>query len=158
MNPIHAEAVAVSGIDAEIVRKPIKNLHLGVYPPDGRVRVAVPIRIDDDAVRLAVITRSRWIRKQRRQFDAQERQSRREMVSGESHYVEGRRCRLHVVEHDGPASILLPNNCFIELKVRSGSTREQREAVLQRWYRKRHWRLHREELNRQPLPHKDWSY
>ena len=78
--------IIVSGITVEVVRKSIKNLHLGVYPPYGRVRVAAPLAVSDDAVRLAVISRLGWINRQREKLDAQQRQSRREMVRGESHY------------------------------------------------------------------------
>ena len=49
--------ISVSGMQVDVVRKDIKNLHLGVYPPEGRVRVAAPLRVDDEAVRLAVITK-----------------------------------------------------------------------------------------------------
>src|SRR5688572_9285773 len=93
--------IEVRGMPIEIVRKDIKNLHLGVYPPAGRVRVAVPLRIDDDAVRLAVISRLGWIRRQQVHFNQQERQSQREFATGESHYFRGRRYRLKVVPHEG---------------------------------------------------------
>ena len=76
----------VRGIRVEVVRKDIKNLHLGVYPPMGRVRVAVPLVISDEAVRLAVIDKLGWIKRQRTKFAQQPRQSQREMVNGESHY------------------------------------------------------------------------
>src|SRR5260370_343457 len=91
--------IRVRGLAVQIARKEIKNLHLGVYPPNGRVRVAVPLRIGDDAVRLAVIGKLGWIQKQRARFAAQTRQTAREMASGESHYYLGRRYRLRVVEH-----------------------------------------------------------
>lgn len=129
--------IEVRGIPVEVVRKDIKNLHLGVYPPKGRVRVAVPHRLDDEAVRLAVISRLSWIRRQQKGFKGQDRQSQREMITGESHYVQGRRYRLNVIEHDGPASVSLPNNTTMELRVRPGTSREKREAVLHRWYRQR---------------------
>ncbi len=129
--------IEVRGIPVEVVRKDIKNLHLGVYPPNGRVRVAVPLRLDDEAVRLAVISRLGWIRRQQHGFEQQDRQSQREMVTGESHYVQGRRYRLTVIEHDGPASVCLPNNRMLALQVRPGTNRDQREAVLHRWYRQR---------------------
>ncbi len=129
----------------EVIRKEIKNLHLGVYPPNGRVRVAAPLHLDDEAVRLAVITRLGWIRRQQAGFEQQERQSEREMVTGESHYIQGRRYRLNVIEHSGPAAIHLPNNTTIELRVRPGSDRAQREAILHRWYR-RHLRAQIPEL------------
>ena len=129
--------IEVRGIPVEVVRKDIKNLHLGVYPPNGRVRVAVPLRLNDEAVRLAVISRLGWIRRQQNDFEQQERQSQREMVTGESHYVQGHRYRLDVIEHNGPASVCLPNNRTLELRVRPGTSRDKREAVLHKWYRKR---------------------
>ncbi len=121
----------------EIVRKDIKNLHVGVYPPKGRVRVAAPLRLDDEAIRLAVISRLGWIRRQQESFQQQDRQSQREMVTGESHYYQGRRYRLDVIEHDGLPSVNLPNNTAMELRVRAGADRDVREAVLHRWYRHR---------------------
>ncbi len=127
----------MQGIPVEVVRKDIKNLHLGVYPPEGRVRIAVPLRLDDEAIRLAVISRLKWIRRQQDSFERQERQSEREMITGESHYVEGRRYRLDVIEHEGPAAVCLRNNTTLELRVRPGTSREKREAVLHHWYRQR---------------------
>ncbi len=128
--------IEVSGIVIEIVRKDIKNLHLGVYPPNGRVRVAVPLHLDDEAVRLAVVARLGWIRRHQERFAAQERQSQRAMVTGESHYVLGQRYRLHVSEHDGAPSVSVRNRTTLDLRVRPGSDRAQREAVLQAWYRR----------------------
>lgn len=127
--------IEVQGIPVEIVRKDIKNLHVGVYPPNGRVRVAAPLRLDDDAVRLAIVTRLGWIHRQQRGFLEQDRQARPEMITGESHYYMGRRYRLDVIEHDAPPGIRLKNNTTMELQVRPCATRDQREAVLNRWYR-----------------------
>ena len=98
------------GIPVEIVRKDIRNLHLGVYPPNGRVRVAVPLHLDDEAVRLAVISRLGWIHRQQDGFERQDRQSEREMITGESHYVEGRRYRLAVIEVDAAPGVRIRNN------------------------------------------------
>ena len=129
--------IEIRGIPVEIVRKDIKHLHLGVYPPEGRVRVAAPLRLDDDAVRLAVISRLAWIRRRRAEFEGQDRQSRRDFVSGESHYFEGRRYRLDVVPTNGPTGIRLRGNAWIEMRVRPGTSRDGREALLYRWYRDR---------------------
>jgi len=125
----------VSGIPVEVVRKDIKNLHLAVYPPQGRVRVAVPLRTSDETVRLAVISRLGWIRRQQSTLDQQERQSARGMVTGESHFVQGRRYRLDVIEQDTPASVVIRNSKTLELRVRPDTNREKREEVLGRWYR-----------------------
>jgi hypothetical protein len=126
----------VSGIPVDIVRKDIKNLHLAVYPPHGRVRVAVPLRTSDETVRLAVISRLGWIRRQQNALDHQVRQSQREMITGESHFVQGRRYRLNVIEEDAPASIAIRNGRTLELRVRPETDEEKRREVLQRWYRR----------------------
>lgn len=129
--------IEVQGIPIEVVRKDIKNLHVGVYPPLGRVRVAAPANVSDEAIRLAVVSRLAWIRRQQRSFFEQRRESEREMTSGESHYYQGRRYRLEVIEHDGPASVTLKGKSKLQLKVPAGAHRDAREAVLQRWYRAR---------------------
>jgi len=127
--------ITVGGLAVEVVRQPIKNLHLGVYPPNGRVRVAAPLAIIDDAVRLAVIGKLSWIKRQRAKFKGQPRQSRREMVTGESHYFLGRRYRIRVIEQAGAAKVVQRNSSTLELYVRAGANAELREWVLQRWYR-----------------------
>lgn len=127
--------ITVSGIQVQVVRKPIKNLHLGVYPPNGRVRVAAPLSVSDQAVRLAVVGKLGWIKRRRAKFEDQPRQSKREMVSGESHYVWGRRYRLRVVQSDEKASILRRSNHRLELRVSPGTDTEGREVILHRWYR-----------------------
>jgi predicted metal-dependent hydrolase len=125
----------VSGIKVEVVRKDIKNLHLGVYPPNGRVRVAAPLVVSNEAVRLAVIDKLGWIKRQKASFAAQPRQSQREMINGESHYFLGRRYRLCVREQDAPARVVVRGIASLDLFVRPGSSAEQREAVLLRWHR-----------------------
>ena len=127
--------IVVNGLAVQIVRKAIKNLHLGVYPPNGRVRVAVPLRVSDSAVRRAVIGKLGWIKHQRARFDAQPRESAREMVSGESHYFLGRRYRLRVIYGDGTPAVLLRGHTRMEIHVRPGAPAERRERLLNQWYR-----------------------
>jgi len=126
--------VTVDGFSVEVVRKDIKHLHLRVYPPHGRVRVAAPLMLSDDAVRLAVIGKLSWIKKQQAKFDAQPRQSPREMVKGESHYFLGQRYRLRVLEHHGAARVRR-GIAFLDIYARPETTAEQRERILQQWYR-----------------------
>lgn len=127
--------ITISGMSVEVVRKDIKNLHLGVYPPNGRVRVAIPLRVSDEAARLAVISRLGWIKRQQAKFAAQPRQSQREMVNGESHFFLGRRYRLNVVEHTGNPGVTLRGKTMT-LQVHPGATTEERAGVLYRWYRR----------------------
>ena len=132
---IETRNITVGGIAVEVVRKDIKNLHVGVYPPHGRVRVAAPLVVSDEAVRLAVVGKLGWIKRQKKKFVEQPRQSQREMVNGESHYFMGRRYRLRVHEQDGTAKVALRGIASLDLFVRYGMTAEQREAILLRWYR-----------------------
>jgi hypothetical protein len=129
------KTLTVSGLKVEVMRKDIKNLHLGVYPPHGRVRVAAPLVVSDEAVRLAVIDKLVWINRQKARFAEQPRQSEREMVNGESHYFLGRRYRLRVNEHDAPARVAVRGVGRLDLFVRPGTSAERREAVLSRWHR-----------------------
>lgn len=128
--------ITVGDLVVDVVRKDIKNLHLAVYPPNGRVRVAAPLLVDDEAVRLFTISKLPWIKRQQAKFEAQERQSTREYVSGESHYYRGRRYLLNVVYHDGPPRVTICNNTTLDLIVRTGSDAAQRERVLLEWYRR----------------------
>ncbi|MDD5473649.1 MAG: SprT family zinc-dependent metalloprotease [Candidatus Methanoperedens sp.] len=127
--------ITVGNISIDVVRKDIKNLHLGVYPPSGRVRIATPLKIDDEAVRLFAISKMAWIKKQKIKFETQERQSERRFVSGESHYYRGRRYLLNVIYHKTAPRVEI-RKTSIDLYVREGSAREQREKVLTEWYRR----------------------
>lgn len=126
--------LSVRGIDIDIVYKDIKNLHIGVYPPLGRVRVSAPERLDDENVRLAVIQRLPWIKRQRQQLLDADRQSEREMVSGESHYVWGKRCLLKVVERPGRAHVETGGDRLL-LYVPIGFDTEARRELLAKWRR-----------------------
>lgn len=114
--------------------KDIKNLHIGVYPPSGRVRVSAPRHLSEDRVRLAVIQRLTWIKQQRGQFQDAARQAEREMVSGESHYVWGRRRRLTVIQRPGRAHVETDGRRLL-LYVPPGTDTATRVQVLQRWQR-----------------------
>lgn len=130
-----ARRITVGGLAVEVVRKDIKNLHLGVYPPNGRVRIAAPVSMGDESIRLAVVEKLAWIKRQRAAFAQQPRQSPREMVSGESHYFLGRRYRLRVHEEDAPPRVAIRGLRVLDLFVRPGSSRERRLAILEGWYR-----------------------
>ena len=127
--------LTVRGLKVEVLRKDIANLHLGVYPPEGRVRVSAPLAVSDEAVRLAVIGKLAWIRRQRDRFVSQPRQAIREAVTGESHYVFGQRYRLRVIPSAERPKVVLRTKTIMELHVSAGATTDERLAVLDRWYR-----------------------
>jgi len=127
--------ITVSGIDVQVVRKNIKNLHLGVYPPNGHVRVAVPEHVTDENVRLAVVSKLSWIKKQQQAFKEQPRQSERAFVSGECHYVLGKRYRLELIEQIGVSRVELFKSGKLKMFVKPATSIENREKLLNDWYR-----------------------
>ncbi|OAD19659.1 protein containing DUF45, partial [Candidatus Thiomargarita nelsonii] len=90
--------IKVGNIEIDVDRKDIKNLHLAVYPPNGRVRIATPLSINDESVRLFALSKLAWIKKHQANFNAQDRQTEREFISGESHYFKGKRYLLNLIE------------------------------------------------------------
>jgi predicted metal-dependent hydrolase len=130
-----SEWIVVDGLRVEVVKKDIKHLYVGVYPPEGRVRVAAPARMGDEPIRMAVLSRLPWIRRQRRQYVEQERQGRREYASRESHYYLGDRYLLDLVYREGPSRVRIRGSRTIELAVPPGSDRDFRERRMLEWYR-----------------------
>ena len=133
--PIDKTEIVVSGIHVQVVRKDIKNLHLGVHPPLGHVRIAVPMHVTDERIRLAIIDKLAWIKKQKTEFLAQPRQSAREMVTGESHYYFGKKYRLVVIEQAGKHNIELIGGGKIRLTVTPNTNTEIRLKLIHEWYR-----------------------
>ncbi len=125
----------VRGINVDIVYKDIKNLHIGVYPPIGRVRVAAPHRLSEVDIRLAVVQRLPWIRRQRKQLQQAVRQPSREMVTGESHYVWGVRHRLKVIERPGRGHVEVDADRLL-LYVPPATDTATRLKLLEAWQRR----------------------
>ena len=130
------DVLVVSGIPVEVTRKNIKNLHLAVYPPNGRVTVSAPEPMSLEAIRVAVVVRLDWVKRNQKQIALALRQSPREMVDGETHYFLGQRYRMKVVEKDGRTSISISNKSTIVLTCASGVSLESRRKALDTWYRK----------------------
>lgn len=128
-------SIRINDMEIEIVKKDIKNIHLSVHPPEGRVRLAVPEKMNEEAIRIFAISKLAWIKKQKSKFDLQERQTAREFLSGESHYFLGTRYLLNVLETPGKQYVELKNNKDINIYVKPNSTREKREKIMTEWYR-----------------------
>jgi predicted metal-dependent hydrolase len=132
---ITRQRIVISNIDIDVVRKEIKNLHLAVYPPNGRVRVSAPASMPVEAVRAAVITRLAWVKRQRANIANAPRQPAREMVSGESHYFLGQRYRLRVIGHAAAPEIAIKGKSTLVLNCRTTASDATRLKALDDWYR-----------------------
>jgi len=126
--------LTVSGIDVDVVYKDIKNVHIGVYPLLGRVRVSAPEQLDDDNVRLAIVNRLPCIKKHRQAMLQAERQTEREMITGESHYLWGVRHRLKVIERPGRAHVETDGDRLL-LYVPEAFEADTRRELLAKWHR-----------------------
>lgn len=124
----------VAGIEVSVVRKDIRNLHLSVLPPDGKVRITAPAWIDDESIRLFVVEKLGWIKRQQGKMRGQEREPARDYIERESHQVWGQRYLLQVIEHDEPPDIEIRHRKLV-MRVRPGTDRMRREEILYDWYR-----------------------
>ena len=124
----------INDIEVEIHKKNIKNLHLSVLPPQGRVRVSAPNNMNDEAIRVFIITKIGWIKRQQEKYKNQPRQCERAYVSGESVYFCGKRYRLDVIHSNVCNDVRISGDKLI-FQVREASTTEQRANVLNAWYR-----------------------
>ena len=127
-------ALRLGELRIDVVRKDIRNVHLSVHPPNGRTRIAAPRHLSDAAVRAFAIGKLGWIRKQRRKLQEQERETPREYLDRETHFVWGRRCLLRVVEHEAPPVVEWRQH-RLTLFVRPNTPRERRAEILKAWYR-----------------------
>lgn len=120
----------------DVVQKDIKNVHLSVHPPEGKVRIAAPLHMNPDTIRVYAISKLTWIKKQQKKLSGQQRESPRDYISRESHYYLGKRYLLKVIEHDSVPKVALHHNT-INLSVRPGADKTRRKEVLEHWYRER---------------------
>lgn len=129
------QQINLGNIIVDVDQKDIKNIHLSVYPPTGRVRIAAPVRFDLETIRMFVISKLSWIKKQQDKFQKQSRETPRIYKSRESHYIFGKRYLLKVETKAEKAEVLISHDKLI-LRVRPETTPEQKHILLQEWYRK----------------------
>ncbi len=126
--------ISVGDITLEVIHKNIKNVHLSVYPPTGRVRIAAPSHMDLETVRLFAISKIAWIRRNQKKQLEQERETPREFIERESHYLWGKRLLLKVVEKEA-VPVVQAQHRFLKLQVRPGTSQESRGDIMGSWYR-----------------------
>lgn len=126
--------IELGDIKVDVVFKDIKNVHLSVHPPNGRVRIAAPTRMNPETVRVFAISRLSWIKQQQEKIQAQERETPREYLNRESHYIWGKRYLLDVVEENARPEVELKHGKVI-LRVRPGTDEIRKQAIMEEWYR-----------------------
>ena len=129
------EQLNLGNLTIDVEQKDIKNVHLSVYPPSGRVRIAAPLRMDLDTIRIYAISKLAWIKMQQHKFLTQVREAPREYLNKESHYFLGKRYLLKVIELDAPPLVDVKHNT-IELYVRPDTDIRKRQIIMDEWYRK----------------------
>jgi len=129
-----AETIELGDITVDVVKKDIRNVHLSVYPPTGRVRISAPAHMSLDTIRVFAISKLDWIKQQQQKLREQERETPREYLDRESHHVWGKRTLLKIVEQDA-APIVSLQHSTLWLQVRPGTDEARKQAVVAEWYR-----------------------
>ncbi len=130
------ETLQIANVEIDVVRKEIKNMHLAVYPPLGRIRLAVPQNTDKEVLRLFAISKLGWIKNHVKNFQEQARETKRDYVTGESHFFQGNRYILEVKEDDGYSKVQVTGTKKISFKVSKVATVEDKSRIMKEWYRK----------------------
>lgn len=130
------QQIDLGNITVDVEQKNIKNIHLSVYPPTGRVRIAAPMRFDLETIRMFAISKLSWIKKQQKRFHKQTRETPRVFKTRESHYYLGKRYLMQVEKVDGKQGVFIKHDKLI-LQVKPDTTIEQKQLILQEWYRER---------------------
>ena len=126
--------IQLGEIVVDVVQKDIKNVHLSVYPPTGHVRISAPSHMSMDTIRVFAISKLDWIRKQQAKLQAQDRETPRDFLDRESHYVWGKRYLLNVIERDQAPSLTLKGNKMV-LQIRPQTDGSKRQEIIENWYR-----------------------
>ena len=126
--------IDLGGIPVDVVKKDIKNIHLSVHPPTGRVRIAAPLRMNLVTIRVFAISKLAWIKQQQKKLREQERETPREYLDRESHYLWGKRYLLKIVDRDAVPRVELRHNTIV-LCARPASDEAKKQSILDEWYR-----------------------
>jgi predicted metal-dependent hydrolase len=129
------DIIQIGDLSVYLIRKDIKNVHLSVHPPDGRVSLSAPLNTRPDVARAYAISKLQWIRSQQIKMSKQLREPLRKYIKRESHYIWGRRYLLNVVHTEGKQKVIIDHK-YINLFVRPGASQEKREEVFYEWQKK----------------------
>ena len=133
---IDMQQIILGDMPIDVVHKDIKNVHLSVYPPNGKVKISAPLRMNLDTIRVFAISKMSWIKKQQIKLQNHESETPRCYITMESHYYLGKRYLLKVIEHNTPPKVVIKRGT-IELYIRPDTNTDKREKILDEWYRKK---------------------
>lgn len=128
------KTIQLGEIDVALTRKDVKNVHLSVHPPSGRVTLVAPHGTRPEVARAYAISKLGWIRQRQAELRSQPRESPRRYIERESHYLWGRRYLLSVVEQDSKPRVSIDHR-RITLFVRPGSNLAKRASVMHEWHK-----------------------
>lgn len=128
--------IKVSNLIVDVLKKDIKNIHLNVLPPYGEIRVSAPLKTNDEAIRLFIVSKLSWIKKQRDKFEKQERETRRKYISGENHYFRGQRYLLNIIDYKGNPKVILRNTKYMDFYINKSSSVARKKRIMNNWYRR----------------------
>lgn len=129
-----AEVLHLGDMQVEVIRKDIKHVHLSVLPPEGKVRISAPLRTRLDTLRAFTVTRLGWIRQEQKKMRAQKRETPREYLNKESHYLWGKRYLLELKAIEGKAFVQQKHRKLV-LSIKPDATEEEKAVVMEAWYR-----------------------
>lgn len=132
---INSETLQIANIEIDVFRKDIKNMYLAVYPPFGKIRLSIPKNTNEEVIRLFLIDKLGWIKKQVKNFKSQSRETRRNYISGESHFFRGKRYMLEIIETDKFSKVSLVGTKKIIMEVPKKTSRDYRFSLMEEWYR-----------------------
>ena len=126
--------LSVNNQEIEITKKDIKNIHLSVHPPNGKIRVSAPLKIEDSSIKAFVLTKLEWIKKHQNRLKNQEREAKRELVNRESIFVWGNRYLIQLENTMNEEDVSFNGNKLI-MFVKPNDTFKRRNELLERWFR-----------------------
>jgi hypothetical protein len=128
------QTIELGDVVVEVQKKDIKNVHLSVHPPTGSVRISAPRRMKLETIRVFAVSKLPWIKRQQKKLRGQQRETPREYLERESHFVWGKRLLLQIIERDAPPMVESGHRKLI-LQVRPHTSRRKRQALVEEWYR-----------------------
>jgi predicted metal-dependent hydrolase len=126
--------IQLAEISISVKRKDIKNVHLSVHPPDGRVTLVAPSGTRLEVARAYAITKLSWIREQKKKLESQAREPPRQFIERESHFLWGRRHLMTIVYRETKPFVSVDHK-RIHLTVRPGSDAIKRAEVIHEWHK-----------------------